>query len=337
MDGLMVLSPGSLTTVQDGGRTGWSDSGVPPSGAADPRSMALANLLLSNDPGEACLECTLSGPTLEFTGPAAFALAGADMEPTLNGRPVPAWRALYAEQGDILSLGTAVRGLRTCVALAGGLDLEPVLGSRSTCLLAGFGGLEGRALRPGDRLDLRLQRPPAGLDGREIPPGDRLEPGAPIEPRAIRSHEEGLFRAGSAGTFFSASWRVSPASDRMGLRLQGPALSHVRGAGILSGGVRTGTVQVPGDGQPLVLMPDRQATGGYARIAHVATADLHLLGQARPGDLLRFREIGLAEARGLLLDAREELGRIARELELARSFRVSLCGLDYLVRVLPAD
>ncbi|HSV56193.1 MAG TPA: 5-oxoprolinase subunit PxpB [Magnetospirillaceae bacterium] len=309
---IVVRSPGALTTVQDLGRTGYQPLGVPPAGAADRDAMETANLLVGNERGEACLECTLLGPELEFTGPAAFAVCGAAMQARLNGVEVPAWETLYAEAGDILSLGTAEAGLRAYLAFAGGLSVPVVLGSRSTCLLAGFGGWQGRALCKADRLPLAAGPTAAAIPARFVPYACR--PGYPSEicARAIPFHEVDRFEAESVERFFREPYEVSPKSDRMGCRLSGIPLVHANGADIVSSGVQTGTVQVPGDGMPIVLLPDRQTTGGYTRIAQVIKADLPMLGQVRPGDKVRFIKATVDEARKAWR---------GREIRIAQSIR----------------
>lgn len=297
MTEILIREPGPLTTVQDLGRFGSQSLGVPPSGAADPDALETANLLVGNDPGEACLECTLRGPVLEFTGPAAFSLCGGRAAARLNDAEVPLWETLYAKAGDVLSIGPAETGLRLYIAVAGGLDIPPVLGSRSTYARAGFGGWEGRALRAGDRIPLRADPDARVVPARTVPEGERPEYPSEIRVRALPSHELDRFRPESVERFFRDSYAVSPKSDRMGCRLEGAPLVHTRGADVVSSGVLTGTVQVPGDGLPIVLLADRQTTGGYTRIAHVIRADLSKLGQARPGDRVRFVRTTPEEAR----------------------------------------
>lgn len=300
MTEIMVLDPGPLTTIQDLGRFGSQSLGVPPSGAADSDALETANLLVGNPRWEACLECTLRGPVLEFTGPAAFSLCGARTRAQLNGEPVPLWETRYVKAGDVLSIGAADTGLRMYLAVAGGFDVPEVLGSRSTYVRAGFGGWEGRALRAGDRIPLRIP-PDAGPAPRlRVPETERPEYLPDITVRALPSHEIDRFPPESVDRFFRDFFTVSPKSDRMGCRLEGAPLTHTRGADIVSSGVQTGTVQVPGDGLPIVLLPDRQTTGGYTRIAHVIRADLSRLGQARPGDRVRFVRVSLEEARAAL-------------------------------------
>jgi antagonist of KipI len=335
MSDLIVRLPGLLTTVQDAGRYGFQDRGVPPAGALDLDSLELANLLVGNPRGEAALECSLSGPELEFTGEQVFAITGAPMNPRLNGASVARYETLTARAGDVLSLGMAEEGVRAYVAIGGGFDLPLVMGSHSTYIRGGFGGFEGRALRAGDRL--RLRTPPAPLRPERLVIPAAFRPGFPsaIDLRALPSHELDRFEEASLDLFFSSQWRVSSQSDRMGCRLEGQVLAHRRGADIISEGVQTGTVQVPGNGLPIVLLADRQTTGGYTRIAHVIKADLPLLGQVRHGDLVRFRKTTLEEARKLLLERDARWERITRECRPKgeRRFRIVVNGTTYDVGV----
>jgi biotin-dependent carboxylase-like uncharacterized protein len=210
------------------------------------------------------------------------------MDLRVNGKPAPGYETLRAKAGDVISLGVAERGLCAYIAFAGGLAVEPVLKSRSTYARAGFGGWQGRPLRVGDRIPLRECS--AMPLSRFVPEELRPRYSAETTLRAIRSHEAARFQPESVSRFFSEPFLVSPKSDRMGCRLEGPRLAHNRGADILSAGVQTGTIQVPGDGLPIILRADRQTTGGYTRIAHVIQADLVKLGQLRPGDSVRFLE-----------------------------------------------
>lgn len=348
MTELVVLDPGPQTTVQDLGRFGSQSLGVPPAGAADPDALETANLLVGNDRGEACLECTLQGPELEFTGPAAFSVCGARTAVLLNGAAVPMWETLYAKAGDVLAIGPAEAGLRAYLAAAGGFDVPVVLGSRSTYARAGFGGWRGRPIRAGDRIPLRGGLDPAGTPRLRVPEGVRPEYPPEISVRALPSHELDRFLPESVDLFFREVYTVSPKSDRMGCRLVGAPLKHSRGADIVSSGVQTGTVQVPGDGLPIVLLPDRQTTGGYTRIAHVIRADLPKLGQARPGDRVRFLRIGPEEARAAWRTRDEEIPGRIRAADTAperaspdpspadgptRRFRVLVDGRSYNVEI----
>jgi KipI family sensor histidine kinase inhibitor len=289
---MIILSPGPLTSIQDEGRFGYADCGMPAAGALDRGAMHRANKRVGNERGEAVLEITFLGPEIEFVGDQLVALAGADLQPRLNGSPIGREEAFGVKSGDRLSFGGMHSGLRTYLAVGGGFDIPPVMGSRSTYLRGGIGGYRGRALMPGDRIPVRQQgvNPAgAGLTGPPDPEpameqgfdgsfGIRFIPG----PEADRFSPEGI------RTFLTSAFPLSADSDRMGIRLGGPAVEHLAGADILSSGVIPGTIQIPGDGHPIILMNDCQTTGGYARIGCVIRKDLDLLAQIRPGQEIRF-------------------------------------------------
>jgi biotin-dependent carboxylase-like uncharacterized protein len=302
--GLRVTAAGLLTTVQDLGRHGHGRLGLPPAGALDAAALRWANLLVGNAPDAAALELTLLGPTLALEGerPLRAALAGADFGATLDGTPLPPWRAFTLRPGDSLACGACRVGARGYLAVAGGVAVPPALGSRSTDRRGAIGGLAGRALAPGDLVPLA---PPAGEPAPALAlPPDRI-PRYTHEwrPRVVLGPQDDRFTPDAIVTFLSAPYTVAREADRMGLRLDGAALAFrdgPAGADVLSEGVATGAIQVPADGRPIVLLADHQTTGGYAKIAHVIGADLWQLGQARPGDTVRFRAVPVAEAQEAL-------------------------------------
>ena len=306
---IVILKPGALSTVQDQGRFGYQAAGVPPSGPMDEHSMNLANILAGNELDTACIECTLGGLELRFETDSTFALAGAETTAFLNDNPVVMHKTLQAKAGAVLRFGMARTGLRTYLAVGGGIAVPKVMGSRATFQRGNFGGFKGRALAAGDSLPLGSASE-TSIPQRAVPLA--LIPAFPSDicVRAIPSHETDRFTAEGLECFFSASYCVSQKSDRMGCRLEGPVIAHTAGADVISSGVQTGTVQVPGDGQPIVLMADRQTTGGYTRIAQVIRADLPLLGQARPGDTVRFLRSTPAEAARALAGQREYLQQV---------------------------
>jgi biotin-dependent carboxylase-like uncharacterized protein len=292
---LSVLSPGLNVTVQDLGRAGFQALGVPTSGALDAVMLRLANWLAGNDAGEGALEMRFSGPSFAVCGGAVhLALAGeaADIEllPPFEGR-YPAYRGITLEAGQRFRI--ALRGLAPCyLAIEGGFALQPVLGSLSTLTICGLGGFEGRALRAGDALPLRRAEPAGGL-GLAMRPPKLAATGAirvMLGPQNDHFTDEGL------ATFLGSRFTVSQLSDRMGLRLDGPAVAHAGSFDLVSDGNAPGAIQVPGSGRPIVLMPDRGTTGGYPKIATVIGADLPALGRLPPGAALRFRAVGQAEA-----------------------------------------
>jgi biotin-dependent carboxylase-like uncharacterized protein len=281
---ITVLKPGLQTTIQSRPRLGMRHLGVPAGGAADTLSLALANRLVGNDWHEPALEATLLGPTLRFDSPCTFALSGAQTTATLNSEPVEMHATVLARAGDELVVGSATIGARVYVAVAGGFDAESVLGSESTNLQAGFGGLQGRALEAGDVLQFSSQE----AELCKTPDEYRLPMSSSWAVRACASVETEQLDATNQEQLFGTNWTISRRADRMGLQLDGPKLVVSSDGRMPSAGVFPGTVQCPEDGAPYILGADAGTVGGYPRIAQVARADRHLLGQLRPGDHLRF-------------------------------------------------
>ncbi|HEX7118470.1 MAG TPA: biotin-dependent carboxyltransferase family protein [Longimicrobiales bacterium] len=327
---LRVLRPGLLTTVQDLGRPGHQAEGVTVGGAMDPLALRIANLLVGNAEAAAALELTLVGPTLRLEADVFFSVCGGDLQPAIDGRPVPMWHPVRARAGATLSFRGAASGCRAYLAVAGGIDVPVVLGSRSTHLRARFGGLDGRAVREGDVLRLGPRPELSGrlearipLENAPFAAADWLAAGAVLagygpDPvvRMMRGPEFDRLTAASRERLFEAEFRVAPESDRMGYRLEGPRLETTDGAEMISEGVAAGTLQLPPGGDPIALMADRQTTGGYPRIGQIATVDLPRMAQLRPGDGVRFREVGLAEAQALYLARERGIERIADAIRL---------------------
>jgi len=294
---LLVEDAGPLTTVQDLGRPGYLRVGIPASGPMDREAFLLANRLVGNPDTAAGLECTLIGPRLAFTDERLVAITGADMAPTVNGAPVPAWQGLRVRAGDVLRLGPARSGVRAYLAIAGGVDTPPVLGSRATYVRGRLGGLEGRALRKGDRL-------PLGRVGAARP--RRVQPervptyGGEPELAVVLGPQDDRFTAAGIAALFEGPYQMLPQNDRMGARLQGPFIEHTRGHDIISDGVALGGIQVIGEGQPIVLLADRQSTGGYTKIGTVCSFDIGRIAQVKPGGRLHFRRVTVAEAHAML-------------------------------------
>ncbi len=308
--GVEVLAPGLLTTVQDLGRTGYARYGVPAAGAMDAFAARAANRLVGNADDAPVLECTLAGPALRFPASGALlAVTGADLSPRLDGQELPGWTACAAPPGSTLKFGKRQAGLRAYLAIAGGFRVRPVLGSAATYLRGPFGGHAGRALQAGDRLPLgAAPGDRARLAGHKLPPAAR--PAYSREPvvRVVLGPHAERFTADALDALLGAAYTVGPASDRMGYRLQGPPLPRHEPADILSQGMPLGGVQVPGDGQPIILLADHQTTGGYPLIATVIRADLPLVAQLAPGDRLRFHAVSVAEAQAAY---RQQLAALA--------------------------
>lgn len=306
---ISVIRGGMLTTVQDLGRAGHRSAGVPLGGPMDSFALRLANLLVGNAEDAAVLECTLLGPELVFSADTLIALGGAEFE------GLAAWQPQVVGAGSRLKLGAARKGSRGYLAVAGGIDVPVVLGSRSTYVRAGFGGFQGRALRDGDVL--------SGVDVAR-----RLTNHWRIDPRILPGYAEtgtvrvvrGAQLEEFGGALFAAEFKILPQSDRMGIRLGGAKLTRIGGATeLVSSAVAPGTVQVPPDGQPIVLMADAQTLGGYPQAAQVISVDLPLMAQLRPGDRVKFAEVTLEQAQKLAYD-REHVFALLHE-GLAQKFR----------------
>jgi antagonist of KipI len=313
---LRVLRPGLLTTLQDRGRYGMQHLGIVPCGAMDEVAHRLANAMVGNVEDEATLEITVLGPELVFDEAVLVAICGAEFEVKSDGRPFPLNRPVFLEAGSRLVTGRALRGSRAYLAAAGGIQVEPVLESRSTYLPAAFGGHKGRILIRGDTLPLspeasslarqryaKLAKSATERFGmktvRWSSPALTTPEHEPIVVHAMEGRHFSLFEPASQRAFFEATWRVSPDSNRMGYRLTGPKLVRVKTAEILSGPTCLGTVQVPASGAPIALMADHQTTGGYPKIAEIAFADVPRMAQLAPGGALRFARCTLDEAHEL--------------------------------------
>ncbi|MBQ1251051.1 MAG: biotin-dependent carboxyltransferase family protein [Clostridia bacterium] len=295
---IKVISPGLLTTLQDGGRYGYQQFGVPVCGAMDRYSLNLANMLAGNDPDEGALEITYMGPTLRFDSGCTFALCGGRFEARLDGQPLEMARAYAAAPGSTLEIGAVKEGFRGYLAISGGFAVEPVLGSRSTYLKGGFGGLHGRKLQKDDELPLRNPSLWLPFMDQRVYEADTWR--YPLEKRAVRvvlGPQEERFSAKGIETFLSSEYTVTQESDRMGYRLDGQAIEYAEGCdgNIISDGIVMGAVQVP-SGKPIIMMADRQTTGGYSKIATVITADLPLLAQMQAGGKVCFAVVTPQEA-----------------------------------------
>ncbi|MCH7706414.1 MAG: biotin-dependent carboxyltransferase family protein [Chloroflexi bacterium] len=311
MKAIEIVEPGLLATVQDLGRYGYQRYGVPVSGSMDQFALRAANLLVGNDEGAAGLEITLIGPRLRFLANAVIAVAGADLAPMLDGQPLPMWQSHEVSRGSTLSFAGIRDGVRSYLSIAGGIDVPVVLGSRSTFTRARIGGFDGRALAQGDTLSI-----PEGVSTdlgrtRRMPPSRVPVYGHSHNVRVVLGPQDDAFTPRGMETFLSATYTVTPQSDRVGYRLEGLRIEHVAGADIVSDGIPFGAVQVVGDGMPIILMADRGSTGGYTKIAAVISADLPSLAQAAPGDTVAFQSVTVEEAHRVLREQEQLLREIA--------------------------
>ena len=296
---LRVETPGLLTTVQDLGRVGHQKDGMPVAGAMDPVAASLANILAGNPRGNAVLEITLLGPKLVALTDLRLAICGGDLSALLDGLPLPLWRTFTLSAGQTVAFGRRRAGARAYLAVAGGFAVSRVLDSRATFLRGRIGGFEGRRLQSGDIL--KGVPLPFSPGGRSLLPAEVPEYPLPAILRVVLGPHGSAFTDAGRDAFFSATYTVSPQSDRQGYRLNGPVVARRGDDDILSEAMPVGGLQIPPDGQPILLMADRQPTGGYPLIGVVASADLPRAGQLAPGDTVRFQPIGLAEAQDLAI------------------------------------
>jgi antagonist of KipI len=308
-----ILAPGFLTTVQDAGRIGWRACGVGISGAVDRASFEIANRLVGNDPGAAVLEIALAGPTIRLQRATTIALCGATIDAHADGIALPGWRPIVLPAGCVLTLGACRRGVRAYLACDGGIDVPHALGSRSTDLRGHFGGHDGRMLRAGDVLPLGPSR--ASTATRDAPQIAAWWIDADADLDFADSIVVRVLPGSDATTptdaLHAQEFVVDAASDRQGLRLHGVALQVADARERISEPVVPGTVQLPPDGQPIVLLADAQTVGGYPRIGHVIAADLPRLAQRRSGQHLRFVPVDYLEAQRTNAEQHARLARIA--------------------------
>ncbi|MEQ2466416.1 biotin-dependent carboxyltransferase family protein [Niallia hominis] len=329
---ITVVSSGMLSSIQDLGRNGFQKHGVIVSGAMDTYSLRIANLIVGNKEGEAGLEITLLGPTLTFEKDALIAITGGDLSPEVEGEQVPLWRPVLVKKGSVLRFGKIKSGCRAYLTIAGGFAIPKVMNSKSTYLRAGLGGYHGRALKAGDRIETNsMSHYSSNLFY-------KLKKNQPSQPfittswyvdfhkfinfsnnntvRVLKGSHFSKCSASSQTTFFTSTYIVTPQSDRMGYRLSGPKLELDVKFELLSEAVTVGTIQLPPNGQPIILMADRQTTGGYPKIAHVISVDLSLIGQMKPGGEICFQEIALEEAEALFIEREQWMVELKKSLQM---------------------
>lgn len=312
--GIRILKGGMLTTVQDLGRTGYQSQGFSVAGVMDVRSFKIANLLLDNPENEAVLEFTLIGPTLQFTSATIIAITGGDFQPTINGNPAPMYTALYMNKGDILKFGSARTGSRGYIAFSSYLDIPVVMGSRCTNLKSKLGGFKGRKLQADDYINFRIKRRylpfflSRKLELEDTAEFDREE----TVLRVVMGPQDDRISRQGIDTFLNSEYVVTSDFDRMGCRLEGPFIAPKTTSDIISDGIAFGSIQVPSHGKPIILLADRQTTGGYAKIATVASVDIPKLVQRKTDHRIRFQAITVEEAQQLYLQEIRELDGMRR-------------------------
>lgn len=303
---ITILNPGMLTSVQDLGRIGYQQYGVSVSGVMDPRSASIANILVDNDEGEAVLECTMMGPHLRFDAPNIIAITGGDLGATLDGQSIDTYRAVPVNAGQTLRFTMLRTGCRAFVAFAGGLDIPLVMGSRSTDMKAKIGGYQGRKLQKDDVIAFRAPKTDLkNLGVRHISP--EFVPRAEYKLRVVLGPQDDAFTELGIMTFLSSVYTLTPEFDRMGCRLDGELIEHIKDGNIISDGIAFGAIQVPSAGKPIIMLADRQTTGGYTKIANVISADFRILAQLKAGDRVRFEKVSITTAQEALLAQRAAL------------------------------
>ena len=289
-----IPKPGLFTIVQDLGRYGFLKYGVPISGAMDTFSLVAANLLIANNLDDACLEITLIGPELHALRKTQIAITGGVASPKINGRSVPMWQTLEVQKGDVVSFGKMESGCRVYLSIRGGINTPLVLGSRSTYVRGGFGGMNGRQLKTGDIIegfDVNLLKVGYSMPEELVPQFT-----GEFTIHVILGPQADMFTEKGINTFLSSLYRVTSEADRMGYRLEGPVVEHKAKVEIVSDALLPGAVQVPKNGEPIIIMRDAQTTGGYPKIAVAITSDISLLGQAKPDDVIMFSKITMRQA-----------------------------------------
>jgi biotin-dependent carboxylase-like uncharacterized protein len=307
-----TLKPGLFTTVQDLGRYGYLKYGVPISGAMDTFSLVAANLLVENNSNDACLEITLFGPELQALTRTQTAITGGTVSPKINGQNAPTWQTLEVRENDVISLGKVESGCRVYLSIQGGIDTPLVLGSRSTNVRGGYGGMNGRQLKTGDIIE-GFDRPFHKVEY------SMLEDSVPQFTGQFKAHvilgpQTDMFTEKGIGTFLSNPYKVTSEADRMGYRLEGPTIEHKAKADIISDALLPGAIQIPKSGKPIIIMRDAQTTGGYPKIAAAITPDVSLLGQAKPNDTIEFSKITISRAREKFLAYQKSLNNLSTML-----------------------
>ena len=309
--GIKFHKGGLYTTVQDYGRVGYQDVGISVCGAMDKKSLAIGNMLVDNLEDEAGLEIAFIGPEIEFTKDNFIAITGGDLNSKINNKEIPMYKAILVKKGDILTFGNNKSGTRSYITFAGGLDIEKVMGSKSTNVKCSLGGYKGRNLKSGDFI--KFTNPTDYLPNylsRQVEIEEKNENIL----RVILGPQEDAFTIKGIDTFFKETYEITKDFDRMGCRLEGPCIEHKTSADIISDGIALGSIQVPSHGKPIIMLTDRQTTGGYTKIGTVITVDIGKLANLKPKDKIRFKEVSIEEAQKLLKEYKEELSKIKEKV-----------------------
>lgn len=335
MGRIKIVKPGLLTLVQDRGRHGYQQFGVPVSGVMDSLSYRLSNILVGNPQTHAVLEVTMLGPEIEFLDKMVIAVTGGYLSPAVNQNAIPMWESLVVQKGDILTFGALKTGCRCYIAFSGGIDVPLIMGSRSTYTRGEIGGYKGRALKTEDQLEIADPgASPAQWQNKRVPTEYIPAYSNEIELRVTMGPQDASFTPEGIKTFLSGLYTVTNQCDRMGYRLDGEKIRHVNGGDIISDGIAMGAVQVPGHGQPIIMLADRQTTGGYTKIANVISADLPKIAQAKPGDKVRFTKVTAHHAGQLLREMEQKISDIKKRCIVPTRFlKLKIDGKGFEVKV----
>ena len=323
---LQIVQPGMFSTIQDRGRYGYQRFGMPTAGAMDTFALRSANALLANEDNAACIEATVLGPRIQFLADTRIAVTGADVSPRVDGEAIPMWQAIAVAEGSRLEFRSPKDGMRAYLAVAGGINVPQVMGSRATYIKASIGGLEGRQLRAGDVLHAFGDDPAIPKRDCAFPADAIPKYGSAHRLRVALGPQHESFTKTGIDTFLNSTYAVSINSDRMGYRLEGVAIEHTVGPDIISDGIALGAIQVPGDGQPIILLADRGTTGGYTKIATVVSADLSKVAQAMPGHTITFEAVSVEEAQESYFEREALLGAVRSAAVAAPRLAVVMDG-----------
>ncbi|MGM0437707.1 MAG: biotin-dependent carboxyltransferase family protein [Bacillota bacterium] len=335
MQKILVKNGGPLTTVQDLGRFGYQKFGMPTAGAMDKFSYKIANLLVENQEDEAVLEYTLKGPNLKFEKDAIIAVTGAESLVKLNGKKIKMWKSHYIEKGSTLEISSTEKGLRGYIAFKSGFDLPEIMGSKSTYLRGNLGGYEGRKLKSGDVLEIseKVFREDYNFKSLE----KKYRPDfSQRNIRVIMGPQDDCFSKEGISKFLKGEFKVGSQADRMGYRLEGPKIEHKDGADIITDGIAEGSIQVSGNGKPIIMLADSQTTGGYTKIATVITNDIDIVSQKKPGDLIAFEKIDLKTAQKLIKKRKEiyeSIKKHNRKSTKSKHYNIKVNGEKYDVEL----
>ena len=337
---MKILKPGMYTTIQDVGRYNYQKSGMSVAGGMDQFSLRVANILVGNKDSESCIEATLMGPEIEFKGDTLIAITGANLVPMINNVAVNMWCGVKVSTGDVLSFGTSKDGCRSYIAIESGIDVPEVMGSKSTYVKGKVGGFHGRILKRDDEINIG-NTPRSNFKGILSLPTEFIPTYIKDNiVRVVMGPQDDYFTKEGINTFLNCSYEVTNQADRMGYRLAGTKIDHIEGADIISDGITMGSVQVPGHGAPIIMMADRQTTGGYTKIATVITPDINIVGQLKPGDSIKFKSIDIEEAHKIYKEymknfdlIRESVVKIQSTPIINKNFKVRVNNKEYEVSV----